>query len=218
MRNFVILGAGGIGSNVKMVLSKTFDGKIITIDDDIVEASNLNRSDFFVRGIGGLKADRNYRISTREEFFEKSKDFLKDIIEAEGGSMSNVTLETEVFNEEVWKRLRESLYVTVIDCRDTIDPKCIFPEIDFKLTYNGAYGARMEVNPFHSNDSVFGTELEAVRYGTTPSFCLPPIWLSVHLARHIRMDTHYTNKETHSIEVFNIEEKITSLIKEVEDV
>lgn len=213
MRHAVVLGAGGIGSNVRMALKGVIDGRIVTIDDDIVEASNLNRSDFFVRNIGGLKADRNYRISSRSEFFEKSRDFLADIIQAEGGSLCGYR-PTSKFDEAAWKKFREGYYVTVIDCRDTIDPACIFPEIDFKLTYNGAFGVRLEMNPFHSNDSVFGAELEAVRYGTTPSFCLPPVWLCVRLAKRIS-EYKYVDKANHNIEAFNIEDVIMGKIKEV---
>jgi len=214
-RHCVVLGAGGIGSNIRRAWNSVFSGLVVTIDDDTVEASNLNRSDFTVADIGQRKANKNYRISSREEFFAKAGDFLRDIIQSEGGSIGGYTVDTE-FNEEVFDWLRLHEYVTVVDCRDTVDPKTIFREIDFKLTYNGAFGIRFEVNPFHSNDSVFGEELEAVRYGTTPSFCIPPMWLSRMLVKYYRENRDFMkNKANHKIYAYNLENEILKHLKPV---
>ena len=216
MRHAVVLGAGGIGSNIRKVWKQVFSGEVVTIDDDIVEASNLNRSDFTIRDVGSFKARRCYRISSREEFFEKSPDFLRELFEAEGGAMGRISPDRTSYDADAWKYLRENEYVTVIDCRDTIDPKCIFEEIDFKLTYNGAFGVRFEVNPFHSNDSVFGATLEAVRYGTTPSFCIPPLYLVAMMVDFYSSNSEFVkDKRNHKIIACNIEEKILNGLTEV---
>ena len=212
-RHAVILGAGGIGSNIKRVWQNTFSGQVITIDDDTVEASNLNRSDFTLHQIGERKADKCYRVSTREEFFAKAGDFLREILQAEGGTINGWDEHAE-YNEAVFDWLRLHEYVTVIDCRDTIDPKTIFREIDFKLTYNGAFGVRFEVHPFHSNESVFGEELEAVRYGTTPSFCIPPQWLAWMTVKFYREHRDIVkDKSMHKTIAYNLENEILSSLK-----
>lgn len=212
-RHAVILGAGGIGSNIKRVWQDNFSGQVITIDDDTIEASNLNRSDFTLHSIGQHKADKCYRISTREEFFNKAGDFLREIFQSEGGGINGLN-ENSTFDETTFDWLRNHEYVTVIDCRDTIDPTTIFREIDFKLTYNGAFGIRFELNPFHSNDSVFGAELEAVRYGTTPSFCLPPQWLAWMVVKFYKEHREMVkDKNAHKIIAYNLENEILSHLK-----
>lgn len=214
-RHCVVLGAGGIGSNIRRAWQTAFTGLVVTIDDDTVEASNLNRSDFTIADIGQRKADKCYRISSREEFFEKAGDFLREIIQSEGGAIGELTPDS-TYNEDSFNWLRNHEYVTVVDCRDTIDPKTIFKEIDFKLTYNGAFGVRFEVNPFHSNDSVFGSELEAVRYGTTPSFCIPPMWLARTLVKYYKENREFMkNKNNHKIYAYNLEDEITRHLKEI---
>ncbi|MDD7363048.1 MAG: sulfur carrier protein ThiS adenylyltransferase ThiF [Peptoniphilus sp.] len=53
-----ILGAGGLGSNVAMMLARLGIGRLILYDYDVVEASNLNRQNYGVRDIGKKKVER----------------------------------------------------------------------------------------------------------------------------------------------------------------
>ena len=53
----VILGAGGLGSNVAHMLARLGVGKLIIYDFDIVEPSNLNRQHYGVNDIGKMKAE-----------------------------------------------------------------------------------------------------------------------------------------------------------------
>lgn len=53
----VILGAGGLGSNVAHMLARLGVGKLIVYDFDIVEPSNLNRQHYGVNDIGKMKAE-----------------------------------------------------------------------------------------------------------------------------------------------------------------
>lgn len=53
----VILGAGGLGSNVAHMLARLGVGKLIIYDFDIVEPSNLNRQHYGVSDIGKMKAE-----------------------------------------------------------------------------------------------------------------------------------------------------------------
>ncbi len=52
-----IAGAGGLGSNVAVSLARCGIGKLIVIDYDKVEKSNLNRQFYFKDQIGKVKVD-----------------------------------------------------------------------------------------------------------------------------------------------------------------
>ena len=52
-----ILGAGGLGSNVAIMLSRAGVGEFFIIDFDIVEASNLNRQHYFLKDLGSPKIE-----------------------------------------------------------------------------------------------------------------------------------------------------------------
>lgn len=52
-----IAGCGGLGSNCAIALARTGIGKLVLVDFDRVEKSNLNRQYFFRDQIGDYKAD-----------------------------------------------------------------------------------------------------------------------------------------------------------------
>lgn len=52
-----IAGAGGLGSNCAMMLARSGIGHFVLVDDDVVDASNLNRQHFFPRHLGMAKVD-----------------------------------------------------------------------------------------------------------------------------------------------------------------
>jgi sulfur carrier protein ThiS adenylyltransferase len=52
-----IAGCGGLGSNAAVALARAGIGKLVLVDGDRVEASNLNRQHFFANDIGRLKVD-----------------------------------------------------------------------------------------------------------------------------------------------------------------
>ncbi len=52
-----IAGAGGLGSNVAMALTRVGIGKLIVVDFDIVAESNLNRQFYFKHQVGFKKVD-----------------------------------------------------------------------------------------------------------------------------------------------------------------
>jgi molybdopterin/thiamine biosynthesis adenylyltransferase len=52
----ILVGAGGIGSEVAEGLVRKGAGELVIYDHDVVELSNLNRQHFFRRDIGGGKA------------------------------------------------------------------------------------------------------------------------------------------------------------------
>ena len=50
------IGAGGIISQIAPTLARKGIGRITLLDDDIVEASNLNRQRFYIKDVGENKA------------------------------------------------------------------------------------------------------------------------------------------------------------------
>lgn len=52
-----IAGLGGLGSAIAIALARIGIGKLILVDFDVVEPSNLNRQQYFVRQIGMLKVE-----------------------------------------------------------------------------------------------------------------------------------------------------------------
>ncbi len=52
-----IAGCGGLGSNVAIALARIGVGKLILVDFDVVEPTNLNRQQYFIDDIGKRKVD-----------------------------------------------------------------------------------------------------------------------------------------------------------------
>lgn len=85
-----ICGAGGLGSNVAISLARIGVGYIKIIDFDIVEPSNLNRQQYFVRQIGMPKVNA-----------------LKEIIEDINPFIKISTVKDEITKENVDKLLND---------------------------------------------------------------------------------------------------------------
>jgi sulfur carrier protein ThiS adenylyltransferase len=52
-----VAGCGGLGSNAAVALVRAGLGRLILVDHDVVEASNLNRQHFFLSDLGRSKTD-----------------------------------------------------------------------------------------------------------------------------------------------------------------
>ncbi|AZR73198.1 thiamine biosynthesis protein ThiF [Anoxybacter fermentans] len=52
-----IAGLGGLGSNVAISLARIGIGRLLLVDFDVVEPSNLNRQQYFIKHIGMLKTE-----------------------------------------------------------------------------------------------------------------------------------------------------------------
>lgn len=52
-----IAGLGGLGSNLALSLARVGIGKLLLVDFDVVEPSNLNRQQYFIKQIGMKKTD-----------------------------------------------------------------------------------------------------------------------------------------------------------------
>lgn len=52
-----VAGLGGLGSNIAIALARIGVGKLVLVDFDVVEPSNLNRQQYYIRHIGMYKTD-----------------------------------------------------------------------------------------------------------------------------------------------------------------
>lgn len=106
LEKVAVLGLGGLGSNIAISLSRVGVGEIILVDYDVVEPSNLNRQQYFVKHIGMKKTDALksiideinpfVKIKTKDIFVTKENiDFLKEcdiVIEAFDDPKNKATL------------------------------------------------------------------------------------------------------------------------------
>ena len=99
----VILGAGGLGSNVAVMLARSSVGRIHIVDFDKVEASNLNRQAYEIKHIGMQKTEAIKNI------IEEINPFVK--VEAE-----NIKITQENISEVIKK---EKIVVEAFDNADT---------------------------------------------------------------------------------------------------
>ncbi|CAH2212365.1 sulfur carrier protein ThiS adenylyltransferase ThiF [Tepidibacter aestuarii] len=115
-----IAGLGGLGSNIAVSLARIGIGKLLLFDFDVVEPSNLNRQQYFVKHIGMNKTDAIKDIIyqcnpfvdvyTKNIFIDKNniKDLFKDveiIVEAFDNPESKAILVNTVLSEMPNKKI-----------------------------------------------------------------------------------------------------------------
>ncbi|MDT8718925.1 sulfur carrier protein ThiS adenylyltransferase ThiF [Clostridium sp. 19966] len=115
-----VAGLGGLGSNAAVALARMGVGKLLLVDFDIVEPSNLNRQYYFVRHIGMKKVEAMKEtikecnpfidVETKDVFLDESniKEIFKDvdiIIEAFDNASCKAALVAEVLSSMKDKKL-----------------------------------------------------------------------------------------------------------------
>ncbi|WFD09521.1 sulfur carrier protein ThiS adenylyltransferase ThiF [Tepidibacter hydrothermalis] len=115
-----IAGLGGLGSNIAVSLARIGIGKLLLFDFDVVEPSNLNRQQYFIKHIGMRKTDAIKDIIhqcnpfvdvyTQNIFIDKNniKDTFKDveiIVEAFDNPNSKATLVNTILSEMPEKKI-----------------------------------------------------------------------------------------------------------------
>ncbi len=163
----VVVGVGGIGSWVALNLALSgVVSKLVLIDDDIIEESNLNRTPFKLSDIGYYKVDAlqylilERRIMDVTAFNERTNPVLiSDLKELFKPFLadSNIIGTEELINS-----------ICIVDCRDDAisDLYCLNVKY-YKIGYDGR-SITIDGNP--RNTSVWG---EANTYTVTPSFVCP---------------------------------------------
>lgn len=66
-----IAGGGGLGSNIAISLARVGVGKIILVDFDVVEPSNLNRQQYYIKDIG------EYKVIALKRILQQINPFIK---------------------------------------------------------------------------------------------------------------------------------------------
>jgi molybdopterin/thiamine biosynthesis adenylyltransferase len=153
----IVVGLGGIGNWVALDLALVGMGTLVLFDNDIIEASNLNRTLFKLSHIGKPKVK-----AVKELISERRKDTL-------------VIAKQELFTVEHLKTLEGIEFI--FDCSDTTRLKDSIAQLKvkpryIKLGYDGFEGT-LCVDDFESGK--WGTDSS---YTITPSFFAPPQILS----------------------------------------
>ncbi len=106
-------GLGGLGSNVAVALARTGVGKLILVDFDEVEESNLNRQQYFLSQVGILKTT-----ALKENLLAINPEVEPEII--------NKKITSENFGE-IFKNAD-----IVAECLDSAEAKTMFIHAFFK--------------------------------------------------------------------------------------
>lgn len=159
----IVVGLGGIGSWLALDLALIGIGTLIIFDDDVIEASNLNRTLFKLSQIGEQKTK-----AVRDLIMERRKDTIvitcNERFSAEHLSKYNDT--DYLFDCSDTTRLKDDLGQVSTVNSDVKVPKYV------KLGYDG-YEGTLSMNDF--NTGLWG---EDSPYTITPSFFGTPQILS----------------------------------------
>ena len=99
-----IAGLGGLGSNIAIMLARLGIGKLVLVDFDVVEPSNLNRQQYFIKHLGLLKTQAIKQILEEVNPFIEVETINK-FVEASDVSdlFSEVDIVVEAFDNPVSK-------------------------------------------------------------------------------------------------------------------
>lgn len=111
-----IAGAGGLGSNIAISLARVGVGHLKIIDFDVVEPSNLNRQQYYIRHIGMKKVEAIKEILTDINPFIEVE--IVDV-KVEGNNIqelfSNVDIVVEAFDNPTYKAMIVSEVLSSIE-------------------------------------------------------------------------------------------------------
>lgn len=146
-----IIGAGGIGYNVKDILDKYSSNYSKTYDMDKFELSNLSRLPIGINKVGDYKGN----------------------IQQEILGLSYLSDEEELENYNDKKDL-------VIDCRDNLNPRRLHKKTAFKLSYDGGkmFGIYLRPQDTLVDAIQFNLSSNNIGYTTDPSYFILPRLLS----------------------------------------
>lgn len=153
-KSVMIIGCGGVGAWVAFNLALSGVKKLILVDHDEIEESNLNRTPFKVGQIG-----------------EKKVDALNELIaERRHADITPIPMRIE----DVPKRLYKDIE-TVIDCKDNGD--ALPNELDDKVLITGGYdGSSITIHERPDKTKTWGDG--PTGYTVTPSWLVPPQFIA----------------------------------------
>ncbi len=101
-----IAGLGGLGSTVAIALARVGIGKLVLVDFDVVEPSNLNRQQYYIRHIGMYKVDAIKEIIGEINPYVAIDTHLAKVDENNVGSLfKDVDILVEAFDTANAKRM-----------------------------------------------------------------------------------------------------------------
>lgn len=130
-----IAGLGGLGSNVATMLARLGIKKLLLVDFDIVEPSNLNRQQYFISHLGMNKTDA-----------------MKDLI-----SEINPYVEVEILNKFIDKTNVKSIFKNVdiiVEAFDSADSKAMIINTILHELPNHYIVAASGLAGYFSNNSI----------------------------------------------------------------
>ena len=162
IESVAIIGVGGVGSWVAGFLALSGVTKIAIIDNDVVEATNLNRTFFTLQDAQDarpkVQAVAEWIMARREcDITPVKSDYEK--------------LPLSFFDD----------YGLIVDCRDTSKPLPV--ELAAKMLITGGYNGMqmsMHINP---TDSIMGQS--PTGYTITPSWIIPPVVIASLICTYI---------------------------------
>jgi molybdopterin/thiamine biosynthesis adenylyltransferase len=134
----LIVGCGGVGSNLLKNLVQSGFTNLVVIDNDIIDTTNLSRQFFFQSQIGKFKV-------------EEIKNNLNLITEN-----NNIKIFKEILNKENYKKICENVNL-IIDTTDNISSRFLIEEISQNLKidwiYSGAIKDESIICQFYYKDN-----------------------------------------------------------------
>lgn len=184
-----VIGVGGVGSWVAMNVALVGVKKLYLFDSDYIDCHNLNRTLFRIQDIG------KYKVSAMAELIYERREDVE---------VCPITSKIEDAGED-FDEVKDSL---LIDCRDTVSPP-----IKGKTLIMGGYDGdniTLHFNPRY--ESIFGVTQEAATYSITPSYLVPPQFISNIITAFITRGLWRSNKKE-VITSFKIQDMVNYLYK-----
>lgn len=112
----VIAGLGGLGSNIAIMLARMGVGHLHLIDFDTVDASNLNRQQYYIRHLGMYKTDAMKELLGEiNPFIEVATDCVKITEENVLSLVENADVVCEAFDNPAAKAMLTEAVLTRTD-------------------------------------------------------------------------------------------------------
>lgn len=169
-----VIGCGGVGSWVALDLALVGVKKLVLIDPDTVEDTNLNRTPFKLQHINQPKVN-----SIAEIIYERRSDTEVIALQKKFEDLNSIEYDL-VKNTEI-----------IVDCRDSSEP--LPEEISKKVKIIGGYDGfkvTIHINPNYQN--IWGDE--PTTYTITPSFLVPPQFLACLIVLYICLNLNLPEK------------------------
>ena len=108
-----IAGLGGLGSNAAVSLARTGIGRLVLVDFDIVEKTNLNRQYYFLNQLGMKKTD-----AIKENIARINPDVIVEThdIKLKKGNMSKLFKDADIVIEALDNAVTKTVFLEFRIC------------------------------------------------------------------------------------------------------